>query len=76
MFRLLQSDVLDHLPAHQRRGRGRPRAARGGEVNDDDAVLRIEKKKKGQKSAQKRAFLRVGTRPGPRFAKEEAKTVQ
>jgi len=42
VFRLLQSDVLDHLSPHQRRGRGRSRAARGGQVNDK-VTLRIEK---------------------------------
>lgn len=52
MFRLLQSDVLDHLPPHQRRSRGRPRATRGGEVNDDVAVFQIEKEEE-QKSAQR-----------------------
>lgn len=37
LLRLLQPDVLDHLPAHQRRGSGRSGAARGGEVNERNA---------------------------------------
>lgn len=38
VFRLLQPHVLDHLPAHQRRGRRWPGAARGGLVEKQDTV--------------------------------------
>lgn len=58
VLRLLQPDVLDHLSPHQRRGRGRPRAARGGEVNGDVAALRVETEKGGQKCARNRALAR------------------
>lgn len=39
MFRLFQPDVLDHLPAHQRRRGGRSGASRGGEINEENATI-------------------------------------
>lgn len=72
MLRLFQPDVLDHLPPHQRRGRGRPRAARGGQVNDVDddgdgvAALRIEQ---GEQCVRK--VGRSATRRDRRFAERE-----
>jgi len=52
MLRLLQSDVLDHLSPHQRRSCGRSRAARGGEVNDDVAALRIKRGEERRRKVQ------------------------
>lgn len=46
VFRLLQSDVLDHLSSHQRRSCGRSRAPRGSQVNDDVAALQIRSEEK------------------------------
>lgn len=39
MLRLFQPDVLDHLPAHQRRRGGRSRASRGGEISEEGAAI-------------------------------------
>ena len=38
MLRLFQPDVLDHLPAHQRRRSGRSGASRGSEINEGNSV--------------------------------------
>lgn len=39
MLRLFQPDVLDHLPAHQRRRGGRSCASRGGEISEEGAAI-------------------------------------
>lgn len=57
MLRLFQPDVLDHLPAHQRRGGGRSGAPRGGEIKERGAaVARVQRGERAFKETETRKY--------------------
>lgn len=61
MLRLFQPNVLDHLPAHQRRRGGRSCASRGGEINEDGAAIaRTSRAKRAVKNSYENVS-RIGT---------------
>lgn len=79
VLRLLQPDVLGHLPAYKWRSRGRPGAVEGGEVEHGDIACRIaarsdERTDEEEKKGEGNSHERTSTEGRKRNNKKRART--